>query len=241
MERRRVKAMILAAGVGKRMRPLTDQTPKPLLRAGGVPLMEYHIRALADAGITELVINVSHLAQQIVEYCGDGSRWGVSIVYSHEDEPLETAGGIHRALPLLRDQQLRDPLLGEQPFLVANGDVWCSYPFERLLHGGLQSGETARLVMVDNPPQHTQGDYCLADAGWIRRRPPNQVGFTYAGIGLYSPEFFAGMRPGKLALRPLLDAAIDSGTLGGEYFEGPWQDIGTPERLQALDRQLRAN
>lgn len=224
-----MKVMILAAGVGERMRPLTDHTPKPLLRVGGVPLIEHHIRALADDGFRELVINVSHLAQQIIDFCGDGSRWGLSIRYSPEVRPLETAGGIHRALGLL----------GEAPFLVVNGDVWIDYPFARLRDYHLSRGECAHLVMVDNPPQHPLGDFSLDAAGRLRELAPGACGLTYAGVGVYSPAFFRDMRPGKMALRPLLDAAIGRGCLSGELHGGQWEDVGTPERLRALDAAQR--
>ncbi len=225
-----MKAMILAAGFGERMRPLTDHTPKPLLRVADVPLIDYHIRALAAAGFTELVINVSHLAQQIVEHCGDGSRWGLSIAYSREHEPLETAGGIHRALPLL----------GEQPFLVINADVWIDYPFDELMDYRFKPWESAHLVMVDNPPQHPLGDFCLSDDGVVQYRPVDCQGYTYSGVGVFSADFFAAMSAGKLPLRPLLDDAIGSGCLGAEYYPGDWQDEGTPERLAALDVRVRS-
>ena len=225
-----MKAMILAAGFGERMRPLTDHTPKPLLRVADVPLIDYHIRALAAAGFTELVINVSHLAQQIVEHCGDGSRWGLSIAYSREHEPLETAGGIHRALPLL----------GEQPFLVINADVWIDYPFDELMDYRFKPWESAHLVMVDNPPQHPLGDFCLSDDGVVQYRPVDGQGYTYSGVGVFSADFFAAMSAGKLPLRLLLDDAIGSGCLGAEYYPGDWQDVGTPERLAALDVRVRS-
>ena len=224
-----MKAMILAAGLGERMRPLTDHTPKPLLRIAGMPLLEHHIRRLAAAGVNELVINVSHLAEQIIAYCGDGRAWGVSIEYSQEQAPLETAGGIIQALPLL----------GTEPFLVVNGDVWIDYPFERLKRYALRPGETAHLVMVENPPQHPSGDFALDEAQWVRALPPAATGWTYSGVGLYSPVFFAATPPGKMPLRPLLDAAIARGCLGGESYSGQWQDVGTPQRLEALDRAVR--
>lgn len=225
-----MKVMILAAGLGERMRPLTDHTPKPLLEVAGVPLLEHHIRHLVRAGYTELVINVSHLAQQIIAFCGDGSRWGVSIAYSHEDVPLETAGGIIKALPLL----------GEAPFLVVNGDIWIDYPFAQLRDCRPAAAGCAHLVMVGSPPQHPRGDFRLDEAGWLRELGPGESGLTYAGVGVYAPAFFAGLAADKLALRPLLDAAIRRGCLSGEYHRGSWQDVGTPERLQALDRAVRS-
>ncbi|MCB1697262.1 MAG: nucleotidyltransferase family protein [Pseudomonadales bacterium] len=225
-----MKAMILAAGVGERMRPLTDHTPKPLLEVGGSPLIAHHLQRLARAGFTELVINVSHLAGQITDYCGDGSRWGVAIRYSPEAEPLETAGGIQNALPLL----------GDAPFLVVNGDVWLDFPFERLLGSTPADPQCAHLVMVGNPPQHPRGDFGLDQQGWVRELAAGETGLTYAGVGVYSPAFFAAMSPGKMPLRPLLDAAIRRGCLSGEYYPGKWEDVGTPERLRSLDAALRA-
>jgi MurNAc alpha-1-phosphate uridylyltransferase len=222
--------MILAAGIGERMRPLTDHTPKPLLRVAGVPLIGHHIERLASAGFSELVINVSHLAQQIVDYCGDGARWGVSIRYSHEDAPLETAGGIHRALPLL----------GEGAFLVVNGDVWIDYPLAHLLEYCPVPPLTAHLVMVNNPLHHPAGDFQLAQDGLLRLRSPQAVGYTYAGVGVFTPAFFDGMTAGKLALRPLLDIAIPAGLVSAEFHPGRWEDVGTPQRLAALDASLRA-
>jgi MurNAc alpha-1-phosphate uridylyltransferase len=222
--------MILAAGLGERMRPLTDHTPKPLLRVAGVPLLEHHIRRLSDAGITELVINVSHLAQQITDFCGDGSRWAVSIAWSPEAYPLETAGGIARALPLL----------GDDPFLVVNGDIWIDYPLEKLVDYQLAPDQAAHLVMVDNPPQHPLGDFQLDDNGRLRERATDARGLTYAGAGLYRPDFFRDLQSGVLPLRPLLDEAIERGVLGGEYYAGDWEDVGTPERLQALDERIRS-
>ena len=225
-----MKAMILAAGVGERMRPLTDHTPKPLLRVGDIPLIEHHIRRLAQAGFIELVINVSHLAQQIIDHCGDGGRWGVSIAYSPEEQPLETAGGILNAMPQL----------GDGPFLVVNGDIWVDYPFAKLADYRPRSPASAHLVMVGNPSQHPLGDFWLDANGWVRVLRPGATGLTYAGVGIYTPAFFAEMQPGKVPLRPLLDAAIAGGSLSGEYHAGKWEDVGTPERLQALDAALRS-
>jgi MurNAc alpha-1-phosphate uridylyltransferase len=211
------------------MRPLTDHTPKPLLRVAGTPLIEHHILRLAATGIHELVINVSHLGQQVMDYCEDGSRWGVSITYSPEEAPLETAGGIVNALPLL----------GDAPFLVVNGDIWIDYPFERLAKDALRPEESAHLVMVGNPPQHPAGDFHLDEDGWIQVLTPGDVGWTYAGVGVYAPAFFAGTPSNKIPLRPLLDAAIGRGRLGGQVHTGQWQDVGTPERLQELDATVR--
>ena len=221
-----MKVMLLAAGIGERMRPLTDHTPKPLLQVAGTPLIEHHIRRLAEAGLNDLVINVSHLAQQIIDYCGDGSRWGVSIAYSPESLPLETAGGIINAMPLLADA----------PFMVVNGDVWTDYPFSALASRKLdETANVAHLVLVDNPSQHPLGDFSLDEQGQLGIKEPEAMGYTYAGLGLYSPRFFAGVAAGKRAMRPLLDKAISSGITSGEYYGGDWVDVGTPERLKSLD------
>ena len=223
-----MKVMILAAGVGERMRPLTDHTPKPLLQVAGKPLIEHHIIRLAQAGFTELVINVSHLAEQIIDYCWEGERWGVSITFSREPEPLETAGGIQRALPLL----------GEQPFLVVNGDIWIDCDFARLRAYRLAPDESAHLVLVKSPSQHPKGDFLLDDEGRVRARPEGDIGLTYAGVGIYTPAFLSGMAPGKLPLRPLLDAAISRSLVTGEFHPGAWEDVGTPQRLRALDQAV---
>lgn len=208
------------------MRPLTDHTPKPLLKVAGVPLIEHHIRRLVEADVSEIVINVCHLAEQIVEYCGDGRRWGVPIVFSRESEALETAGGIVQALPLL----------GEQPFLVVNGDVWTDYPFAQLLQRGwdhLEKG--AHLVLVDNPPQHSRGDFVLRPNGELQFFAEDLCGLTYAGVAVYSVGFFAGLTLGKIPLLPLLEQAISENRLSGEHYQGVWADVGTPERLEALN------
>jgi MurNAc alpha-1-phosphate uridylyltransferase len=220
-----MKSMILAAGRGERMRPLTDHTPKPLLPAGGKPLIVWHIERLAAAGFRELVINHAHLGVQIETALGDGSRWNVSIAYSDEGIALETAGGIANALPLL----------GDGPFLVVNGDVFCNYDFARLRAYGL-GDDLAYLVLVPNPEHHPSGDFSL-EAGRVRDggEPP----FTFSGIGLYRPELFAGIAPGTPArLAPLLRAAMAEGRVGGELFTGRWLDIGTPQRLAELDAEL---
>lgn len=222
-----MKAMILAAGLGTRMRPLTDHTPKPLLQAGGKALLGWHIERLVAAGFRELVVNASHLAEQVVEYCGDGSAWGASITVSRETEPLETAGGIIQALPFL----------GSEPFLVVNGDVWTDYPFEQAQAVQLAPG-AAHMVLVDNPPQHPLGDFRI-EAGAVCERLGDAAGYTFSGIAVYSPAFFAGLEPGVVPLRPLFEQAITEGRLGGEHYEGHWHDIGTPERLAALDRLLQ--
>lgn len=222
-----MKAMILAAGRGERMRPLTDHTPKPLLQAGGKPLIVWHIERLAQAGFRELVINHAHLGRQIEEALGRGERWGVRISYSDEGEALETAGGIANALPLL----------GDRPFLVVNGDVYTDYDFQRLRSQPME-GVAAHLVLVDNPPQHPAGDFGLADGKLVEQ---GEERLTFSGIGVYRPEFFASVVPGaKAKLAPLLFAALASGQVTAEHYRGVWVDVGTPERLQALDRTLKS-
>ncbi len=221
-----MKAMILAAGRGERMRPLTDATPKPLLEVGGKPLIVWHLEALAQAGVHDIVINHAWLGEQIEAQLGDGRAYGVHIDYSAErPEALETAGGIIQALPLL----------GDAPFLVINGDIWTDYPLADLRKRFLPPGELARLVMVDNPPQHSDGDFALSDGVLIAEGEPR---LTFSGIGVYSPELFAELAPGRRALAPILRAAMAAGKISGEYYQGQWFDIGAPERLRELDERL---
>ena len=226
-----MKAMILAAGRGERMRPLTDTTPKPLLMAGGKPLIVWHLQRLAACGFRDVVINHAHLGGQIEAALGDGSAFGLSIRYSPEPPgALETAGGLARALPLL----------GDAPFLVVNGDIWCDWDFSRALTLA-EKAPLAHLVMVDNPPQHAGGDFCLDGERLCYASTGIGPALTYAGIGVYSPSFFAAVPPGAvLKLRPLLDAGIGQGLVSGEHHRGCWLDIGTPERLAELDAQLQA-
>jgi MurNAc alpha-1-phosphate uridylyltransferase len=217
-----MKAMILAAGRGERMRPLTDATPKPLLRAGGKALVEYHLDGLARAGFTDLVLNHAHLGTLLEAALGDGARYGVSIHYSAEEEALETGGGIFRALPRL----------GPEPFVVVNGDIWTDYPFACLPH---QPVGLAHLVLVDNPRHHPQGDFVL-DHGRVHDREGPRL--TFSGIGVYRPALFAGCSGGRFALAPLLRHAMAAGQVTGERYTGRWVDVGTPERLAGLDREL---
>lgn len=218
-----MKAMILAAGKGERLRPLTLHTPKPLVAVGGVPLIEHHIHALVRAGFSELVINHAWLGQQIEDYLGDGARFGVRIAYSAEGEPLETGGGIHRALPLL----------GAAPFLLVNGDIWTDYDFADLRRApqGL-----AHLVLVDNPAHHPAGDFRLQDGRACPRG--EQAGLTYSGIAVLDPALFAGCQPGAFKLAPLLLEAMGRGQVSGEHFRGRWVDVGTHERLAEVERLL---
>jgi len=217
-------AMILAAGRGERMRPLTDHTPKPLLEIGGKPLIAWHLERLAASGIDKVVINHAHLGEQIERALGDGSAWGVRIRYSAEGQgrALETGGGIHRALPLL----------GEGPFLVINGDVWCDADPSAL---ALEDGDHATLLMVDNPPHHPRGDFHLHQG---RLDDDHEPRLTYSGIGLYSPSLFAGCAPGAFALAPLLRRAMAERRVGGLHHGGRWIDVGTPGRLAELNRIL---
>lgn len=217
--------MILAAGRGERMRPLTDRTPKPLLPVAGKPLIVWHLERLALAGINDIVINHAHLGEQIETLLGDGGAWGVHIRYSPEPPgALETAGGIANALPLL----------GEDPFLVVNGDIFSDWDFSRARIGG----QLAYLILVDNPPHHPAGDFSLAQ-GMVGLSEPR---FTFSGIGIYRPELFSGIESGQPArLAPLLRAAIEAGRIGGEHHAGSWVDVGTAERLAALDAEIRAH
>ncbi len=220
-----MKAMLLAAGLGTRMRPLTDHTPKPLLPVAGKPLIVWHLERLAAAGFREVVINHAWLGDQIEQRLGDGGAWGVSIHYSPEPAPLETGGGILRALPLL----------GEAPFAVINGDIWTDYPLAELRS---LTPAGAHLVLIDNPDHHPRGDFGLED-GRVTERSEARPAFTFAGISVLHPALFAGCRPGAFPLRPLLSAAVAAGTASGEHYAGAWLDVGTPERLRRADMLAR--
>lgn len=219
-----MKAMILAAGRGERMRPLTDTLPKPLIPVRGRPLIEWHLHRLAQAGVSEIVVNVSHLGEKIVKALGDGRRWGLAIEWSREQEPLETAGGIATARSLL----------GESPFLLVNADVYCDVPFARLAALDL-GGLLGHIVMVPNPAFRPDGDFSLA-AGKVGNLDAPR--YTYAGIGVLRPAMVDGVAPGsKAPLAPLLRQAAAAGRLGGEVHTGQWSDVGTPERLAELNRE----
>ena len=226
-----MKAMILAAGRGERMRPLTDHCPKPLLEVGGKPLIVWHIEHLRHAGITQLVINHAHLGHCLEAALGDGSALGVQIIWSPETEALETAGGIRKALPLL----------GEAPFLVINGDVCCDVDFVQLASRAATlraSGSLAHLLLVDNPEHHPAGDFVLDGDRITTDGAPR---LTFSGIGAYHPALFSALAdntPHKLA--PLLREAMQAGKVEGVRHAGIWIDVGTPERLAALDTRLRA-
>ncbi|WP_324038483.1 N-acetylmuramate alpha-1-phosphate uridylyltransferase MurU [Aeromonas caviae] len=219
-----MKAMILAAGRGERMRPLTDLLPKPLLAAGGKPLIVHHIEKLKAAGVTTLVINHAWLGHKLVAALGDGSALGVSIHWSAEDSALETAGGIVQALPLL----------GSEPFLVINGDTWLDLDYRALVNQPLGKN-LAHLWLVPNPPQHPQGDFSL-QAGRVLDTPA----LTFSGVGLYHPAAFAGLPCGARKLAPLLRDWMAQGRVGGSLLAGEWRDIGTVDRLRELDEQLLA-
>ena len=226
-----MKAMILAAGLGNRMRPLTLHTPKPLLPVGGKPLIVWHIEKLKKIGVTEIVINTAWLADKLVDALGDGSALGVKILWSHEGEGLETAGGIINALPLL----------GDEPFILVNGDVWTTMDFASLLD--VQLGEQqAHLVLVENPPQHLKGDFILSN-GLAYTFEQEQLGeaLTYSGIAVLHPRMFVGLENGKRPLAPLLKQAMQQQQVSAEKLQGIWVDVGTPERLEQLDQQIKQN
>ncbi|MDM1021229.1 nucleotidyltransferase family protein [Acinetobacter sp. VNK23] len=224
-----MKAMILAAGLGNRMRPLTLHTPKPLLEVGGKPLIVWHIEKLQKVGVTEIVINTAWLGEKLANALGDGSQFGVKILWSHEGEGLETAGGIINALPLL----------GDEPFILVNGDVWTTMDFASLLD--VQLGEQqAHLVLVENPPQHLKGDFILSN-GLAYTFEQEQLGeaLTYSGIAVLHPWMFAGLENGKRPLAPLLKQAMQQQQVSAEKMQAVWVDVGTPERLQQLDQHIK--
>ncbi len=234
-----MKAMILAAGLGTRLRPLTLTTPKPLLEVGSKPLIVWHIEALRQAGIVDIVINTAWLGEKLVAALGDGSALGVRIAWSHESEPLETAGGIIRALPLL----------GSEPFVLINGDVWTRYPLSSLM-GHTLGNDLAHLVLVPNPPQHPAGDFRLLDGRVavkieganslpLSQSLPSSMAYTFSGLSKLHPALFAGHGEGKAALAPFLKAAMNAERVSGALWEGAWVDVGTPERLRELDQQIQ--
>jgi N-acetyl-alpha-D-muramate 1-phosphate uridylyltransferase len=230
-------ALIFAAGLGERMRPLTDHTSKPLLPVGGKPLIAWHLEKLAAAGVHYVVINTSHLAAQFPDTLGDGSRWGLRIRYAYEGPtPLETGGGMLNALPLL----------GSAPFIAVNGDVWCDVDFATL---PAEPAGLAHLLLVDNPSQHLQGDFALDTQGIVR--DDGDARLTFSGIGVYRQELLRGwrdvigdatgadMQPPRFRLVPLLRAAMATGAISGSHHRGAWTDVGTPQRLAQLDETLR--
>ena len=224
-----MKAMILAAGRGERMRPLTDSRPKPLLEVGGKPLIVWQIERLVAGGITELVINHAHLGQQIEAFLGDGRGYGARIAYSREDEALESAGGVINALHLL----------GPSPFMIVSADIYVECDYRRLAESAalLQDGTLAFLWLVANPEWHARGDFALAD-GFLRLNGAARL--TYSNIGIFHPKFFAGIDPGtKYPLFPLFNRAIAAGMVKGAVLNAVWDNIGTPAQLSALDQALR--
>ena len=218
-----MKAMILAAGRGERLRPLTDETPKPLIKVAGKSLIEYHIDNLASAGIKDIIINTAWLAEKIHQQLGDGSNYGVTIQYSDEGTAMETAGGIINALPLL----------GNEPFLVVNGDICCDFDFSSL--DTLKDGIQAHLILVENPDHNPEGDFSLQDE---LVKNSGETMYTFSGIGIYSTDFFAEQQSGISPLAPLIRNKCEENLVSGQLHEGRWTDVGTIERLQELDIQL---
>ena len=222
-----MKAMLLAAGLGSRMRPLTDTTPKPLLPVAGKPLIEHHLLRLKAAGFTDIVINHAWLGAQIEAALGDGSRFGLSIRYSAEGmPPLETGGGVLRALPLL----------GDEPFLLMSSDIWIDHPLSSLRDIAI---ERAHLVLVDNPPHHPSGDFALAGTGRVSENGDGQR-LTYSGLAVLHPRLFDGCEAGAFPIRPLLVKAMAEGAVSGEHHRGQWLDVGTPQRLAQAGRLAMA-
>ena len=228
-----MRAMILAAGRGERMRPLTDKMPKSMLEVSGKPLIQHHVEDLVQAGIVDIVINHALFGEQIETYLNDGKSLGASISYSEEgDHPLETAGGIIKALPLL----------GDQPFVTVNADIWTDFPFQALLHecdslSGVLANNLAHLVLVDNPVHNPNGDFALSDGKVLNQGEPM---LTFSGISIFNPEFFKDCPSGSKPLAPILRQASSQGRVTGSHYQGRWQDIGTPERLSDL-RQSQEN
>lgn len=221
-----MKAMLLAAGLGTRMRPLTDRTPKPLLPVAGRPLLAWHLEKLAAAGFRDVVVNCAWLGEQIEAFIGDGSQFGLRVSVSREAEPLETGGGIFRALPLL----------GEAPFAVINGDIWTDYPLHKLREiDAARDGMRAFLVLIDNPPHNARGDFFLSTDNAVTREGEGGP-LTFAGISVLHPQLFAGCSAGKFSLVPLLTRAMGEGLVRGEHYRGQWLDVGTPERLREAER-----
>ena len=224
-----MKAMILAAGMGNRMRPLTLHTPKPLLEVGGKPLIVWHIEKLQKMGVQEIVINTAWLGEKLADALGDGSQFGVKILWSHEGQGLETAGGIIKALPLL----------GNEPFILVNGDVWTTMDFAPLLNVQLQD-DLAHLVLVENPVQHPQGDFTLAaNKAYTFEQARSGENLTYSGVAVMHPQMFVGLESGKRPLAPLLKQAMQQEKVSAQKLQGVWVDVGTPERLNALDQQIQ--
>lgn len=224
-----MKAMILAAGLGNRMRPLTLYKPKPLLEVGGKALIVWHIEKLKNIGVTEIIINSAWLADVLIGTLGDGSQFGVTIRWTREDQGLETAGGIINALPLL----------GAEPFILVNGDVWTTFDFASLLDVNLND-DLAHLIFVANPAQHPNGDFTLADGrAYTFDQQQQGENLTFSGVSIIHPKMFDGLENGKRPLAPLLKQGMSDGRVSAEKMQSAWVDVGTPERLTALDLQIR--
>jgi len=215
--------MILAAGRGERLRPLTDELPKPLIKVAGKSLIEYHIENLVSVGVKEIIINTAWLAEKIHQQLGDGSNYGASIIYSDENEALETAGGIIKALPLL----------GDKPFLVVNGDIWCDFDFSTLPE--LNADTQAHLILVKNPAHNPRGDFALC-TDLIKNTGDTM--YTYSGIGIYRADFFSTQEEGVTPLAPIIRKKCEDDLVSGQYYAGKWTDVGTLKRLQQLEEQL---
>lgn len=228
----RRKAMILAAGLGQRMRPLTDNLPKPMLSAGGKPLLQYHLEALAKIGVSHVIINLAYLGDKIRAFVGTGERFGLNVSFSEEPEPLETAGALLHALPLL----------GDEPFIVLNGDVWTDYPLATLSDYSLQDDEDAHLVLVANPVFHPAGDFSPNLHGRLETNP-DLPKFTFSGVSLIHPRLIASypQQRNKFPLGEVLRYGLTQNRISAEIYTGNWSDVGTPERLAQLDAQLRKN
>jgi MurNAc alpha-1-phosphate uridylyltransferase len=247
-----MRAMILAAGRGERMRPLTDTCPKPLLKINGLALIEYHLIALHLAGITEIVINHAWLGDKIENYLGNGEKYGVSISYSPEFDALETAGGIIQAMPLLfanstqksmknHTEKVIENSFSKQIFLVINGDIFTDYNYVNLVeYAKNMTSNQAHLVMVENPKHNPQGDFCLEGKSLTEQTAidTNASKFTFSGIGLYQASFFSGLKKGKRALGPLLRSTMKKGAVSGELYKGQWTDVGTVERLEEINKSF---
>lgn len=225
-----MKAMILAAGLGQRMRPLTDSLPKPMLPAGGKPLLQYHLEALAKIGVSEVIINLAYLGDKIRDFVGNGTKFGLNVRYSEEPEPLETAGALLHALPLL----------DTEPFILINGDVWTDYSLEELTTYQLQDNEDAHLILVPNPEFHPTGDFSPNQQGRLENSP-DLPKFTFGGISLIHPRLISSypLQRNKFPLVEVLRFGITNNRISAQVYRGGWSDVGTPERLAQLDTQLR--
>jgi MurNAc alpha-1-phosphate uridylyltransferase len=223
-----MKAMILAAGRGTRMAPLTDTCPKPLIPLCGKPLIIHHLEKLAAAGITDIVINHAWLGEQLEQTLGNGSSWGIRIQYSPENEALETGGGVYQALPLL----------GEDAFLLINGDVWTNWDYNEVMNTSLQEGELGHLWLIDNPAHNPQGDFCLGEGKVLDTALLNETALTFSGISLLSPQLWAECTSGAYPLAPMLRAAMLQQQITGSKLNADWVDVGTPQRLSDLEQRL---